>query len=354
MSPGDRRQAPPALDRLIGAGLGAAFFLLYAAGASRTIYVGDSGELVTAVHLLGIPHPSGYPLYVMLGKLWTLLVPAGSIAFRMSLFSAACAAAACAGLYLTLLQRPPARDDLYLLGLVAGVATRAAVAALGVADARIKWPNDVVVGERKLAGILLEGDGLGSAAPLVLVGIGLVVQMTTWRKGRQLVAARIRRGERPMQDVVDEAMEAHVARVPGVAVYLFKDEGAAPPALVSNLRHNHVLHDKVLLLSVHTGDVPRVGDDDRAVIKDECRHALRRIDCGIFRCLVLLGCNVDLLGRELQPLLGKENACPARIRRQFAVVEFHGVRHLMSVQRFSRSRGKLAVKANEKFVNHAF
>ncbi len=102
----------------------------------------------------------------------------------------------------------------------------------------------------------------------VLVGIGLVVQMTTWRKGRQLVAARIRRGERPMQDVVDEAMEAHVARVPGVAVYLFKDEGAAPPALVSNLRHNHVLHDKVLLLSVHTGDVPRVGDDDRAIIKD--------------------------------------------------------------------------------------
>jgi KUP system potassium uptake protein len=102
----------------------------------------------------------------------------------------------------------------------------------------------------------------------VLVGIGLVVQMTTWRKGRQLVAARIRRGERPMPEVVDEAMVAHVARVPGVAVYLFKDEGAAPPALVSNLRHNKVLHDKVLLVSVHTEDVPRVGDDDRAKVKD--------------------------------------------------------------------------------------
>ena len=38
--------------------------------------------------------------------------------------------------------------------------------------------------------------------------------------------------------MVDEAIEAHVARVPGVAVYLFKDEGAAPPALMSNLRHN--------------------------------------------------------------------------------------------------------------------
>lgn len=67
---------------------------MYALGACPTIYVGDSGELVAAVHQLGIPHPSGYPLYVILGKLWTLLVPLGTIAFRMSLFSAACAAAA--------------------------------------------------------------------------------------------------------------------------------------------------------------------------------------------------------------------------------------------------------------------
>jgi tetratricopeptide (TPR) repeat protein len=75
---------------------GAALLAVYAAGASPTVFVGDSGELVTAVHLLGIPHPSGYPLYVLLGKLWTILLPLGSIAYRMSLFSAACAAAACA------------------------------------------------------------------------------------------------------------------------------------------------------------------------------------------------------------------------------------------------------------------
>jgi tetratricopeptide (TPR) repeat protein len=74
-------------------GLAAFAFAIYAAGACPTIYVGDSGELVAAVYLLGIPHPSGYPLYVLLGKLWTLLVPLGSIAYRMSLFSAFCAAA---------------------------------------------------------------------------------------------------------------------------------------------------------------------------------------------------------------------------------------------------------------------
>jgi len=82
--------------------LGALLFSVYAAGACPTIYVGDSGELVTAVHLLGIPHPTGYPLYVLLGKLWTLLLPFGSIAWRMSLFSAACGAAACAVLFMFL------------------------------------------------------------------------------------------------------------------------------------------------------------------------------------------------------------------------------------------------------------
>lgn len=70
-----------------------AAFVVYAAGACPTVFVGDSGELAAAVHTLGIPHPSGYPLYVLLGKLWTLAVPLGSVAGRLSLFSAACAAA---------------------------------------------------------------------------------------------------------------------------------------------------------------------------------------------------------------------------------------------------------------------
>src|SRR5262245_45286766 len=74
-------------------------FAVYALGACPTIYVGDSGELTTAVAVLGIPHPTGYPLYVLLGKLWTLLLPVGSIAWRMSLFSAACGALACGLLY---------------------------------------------------------------------------------------------------------------------------------------------------------------------------------------------------------------------------------------------------------------
>jgi len=95
------------------------------------------------------------------------------------------------------------------------------------------------------------------------VGLGLVIQMTTWRRGRELVAARIRRGERPMKEVGREALDAQVARVPGTAVYLFKDAGAAPPALVANLEHNKVLHETTLLLSVSVAEVPRVDPGQR-------------------------------------------------------------------------------------------
>jgi tetratricopeptide (TPR) repeat protein len=105
----------PGRAGLQSAAFGLAAFVLYALGACRTIYVGDSGELVAAVHVLGIPHPSGYPLYVLLGKLWTLLVPVGSVAFRMSLFSAACA-----GIAVALLHRLGLRLGLRPVAAAAG------------------------------------------------------------------------------------------------------------------------------------------------------------------------------------------------------------------------------------------
>lgn len=72
---------------------------LYASGACPTVYVGDSGELATAVATLGIPHPTGYPLYVLLGNLWTLALPVGEVAWRLGLFAAVCGGAAAGVLY---------------------------------------------------------------------------------------------------------------------------------------------------------------------------------------------------------------------------------------------------------------
>jgi len=96
----------------------------------------------------------------------------------------------------------------------------------------------------------------------LLVGVLLLVQMATWRRGRQLVASRIRRAERSVVDVYDENDD--VAVVPGTAVFLFRDAGQAPPALVNNLAHNHVRHAATYLVAIDIGSLPHVADADRA------------------------------------------------------------------------------------------
>jgi KUP system potassium uptake protein len=105
----------------------------------------------------------------------------------------------------------------------------------------------------------------GGWFPLV-VGLGLVIQMTTWRRGRAIVARTLQRGFRRTVDVVAEALGHGTARVPGTAVFMFKDPGCAPPALLSNLRHNHVLHDRTVVVSVATSDAPRVSPDERLAV----------------------------------------------------------------------------------------
>jgi KUP system potassium uptake protein len=97
------------------------------------------------------------------------------------------------------------------------------------------------------------------------VGAILMVQMQTWRKGRQLVAQRIRRGERPLGEFLDELDD--VTRVNGSAVFMFKEPGTTPPALVNNLQHNRVLHRTTLVVSVDTSDAPRVLPEERAKVQ---------------------------------------------------------------------------------------
>lgn len=84
-----------------------------------------------------------------------------------------------AGLYLTFLFRPPQVDGdssvLSMLTLAAGVAVRDAVARATGFSPEVKWPNDVMVGRRKLAGILSEGIAIGTPEQTVLVGIGINV-----------------------------------------------------------------------------------------------------------------------------------------------------------------------------------
>lgn len=77
-------------------------FLVYLRTLCPTVYVIGSGELITATHRLGIPHPTGYPLYSLLARLFSLCLPLGSVAYRMNLLSAVFGAAAVGLLYILL------------------------------------------------------------------------------------------------------------------------------------------------------------------------------------------------------------------------------------------------------------
>lgn len=99
----------------------------------------------------------------------------------------------------------------------------------------------------------------GGWFPLVVAAI-LVIQMTTWRRGRELVAARMRRAETPLTALVAKIEADKVARVSGTAVYLFKDPGAVPPALLANLEHQSVLHERVLVLAIEVSEEATVDD----------------------------------------------------------------------------------------------
>jgi len=124
----------PALHYWIGGAVLATYLLTLCPG----IYVGDSGELVTASALLGVAHPPGYPLYVLLGRLFSLL-PVGEVALRVNLFSAAAGAAAAGCLALLLLSLPGAARRSRR-----GAAIAATVVILLFAFSRTAWSQMVV------------------------------------------------------------------------------------------------------------------------------------------------------------------------------------------------------------------
>ena len=102
----------------------------------------------------------------------------------------------------------------------------------------------------------------------IVAAIAIILFMTTWRTGRRLLAERIRRGEVPIDDFLAELEGSTITRVPGTAVFLFKGSGAAPPALLTNTKHNRVVHERVILLSVLTSDAPYVDEANRGEVQE--------------------------------------------------------------------------------------
>jgi KUP system potassium uptake protein len=106
----------------------------------------------------------------------------------------------------------------------------------------------------------------GGWLPLV-IGWLLFTLMTTWKTGRQLVAARLTARAIPLEQFLVDVERARPARVPGTAVFMTAQPRGTPPALAHNLRYNKVLHDHVVTLMITTQPVPHVAPDQRVTVK---------------------------------------------------------------------------------------
>ncbi len=113
----------------------------------------------------------------------------------------------------------------------------------------------------------------GGWLPLAIAATAFIVLMT-WRKGSETVSANRVREEGPLQDFIDslQARRRELARVPGTAVYLNAHPQTTPLALRANVEHNHVLHERVIIVSIETERVPHVYHADRLTC-DELGHA---------------------------------------------------------------------------------
>jgi KUP system potassium uptake protein len=106
----------------------------------------------------------------------------------------------------------------------------------------------------------------GGWFPLVL-GLGVFALMTTWRRGRELVVREIRQGGLALAPFIENVTEHPPLRVPGTAVFLTANRGAVPHALLHNLKHNKVLHERNVLLTVEIVDTPVAEAEERLRIE---------------------------------------------------------------------------------------
>ncbi|MGO4595077.1 potassium transporter Kup [Leifsonia sp. 2TAF2] len=97
----------------------------------------------------------------------------------------------------------------------------------------------------------------GGWVPL-LIAAAVILLMTTWRRGRQLVQADRIRKEGSLEEFIEEVRKANLPRVPGIAVFPHPNKDTTPLALRANVKHNHVLHEHVVIVSVSTAQVPHV------------------------------------------------------------------------------------------------
>jgi KUP system potassium uptake protein len=107
----------------------------------------------------------------------------------------------------------------------------------------------------------------GGWFPLVIASLVFIV-LSTWKKGRQILAQRLRESAAPIEQFIKKAGSDSIVRVPGTAIFMSGNPGATPPALTKNIKHNKVLHEDVVILTVETEEAPHVPPKERVSVDD--------------------------------------------------------------------------------------
>ena len=120
----------------------------------------------------------------------------------------------------------------------------------------------------------------GGWVPLVL-GMTIFVMMSTWKRGRVLLLERWKTDSLPLASFLARLPQSRTIRVPGLAVFMTGNPDYVPGALLHNLKHNKVLHERVLFVTVQNVDVPEIRPAERAEITE--------LAAGIHRVLIRYG-----------------------------------------------------------------
>ncbi len=107
----------------------------------------------------------------------------------------------------------------------------------------------------------------GGYVPLVL-GAALIALMTSWKRGRALLLSRWKQDSLPLTSFLARLPQSRTVRVPGMAIFMTGNPDYVPNALLHNLKHNKVLHEKVLFVTVTNDDVPEVPAAERTTVAE--------------------------------------------------------------------------------------
>ena len=107
----------------------------------------------------------------------------------------------------------------------------------------------------------------GGWFPLLVAGV-VYLLMTTWKRGRAAVTGILHDNALPLPLFLEDISRSWPPRVQGTAVFMTSDPGGAPVVLLHHLKHNKVLHEKVIIMSISGEEIPQVRPDDRAEVKE--------------------------------------------------------------------------------------